>query len=383
MKEQPWLFVVGCLPDGQLAPTAPATVLEVSAVFGAARLLDATGVTNERRRPFSSPLCASVGEILARAGTPTTVLASGDPLHHGIAATLLRAVPREAMAVHPAPSAFSLAAAAMRWPLEDVTCASLHSGPTAAIRQYLQGGRRLLLLTRDGRAPAAIAAEMTASGFGESTVSVLGDLGTARATVETTTAANCTGVSQNLNVMAVVCTGAFPPLSHDGCITRPEVRALTVEALSPPGHLWDVGAGSGSVAIAWMARGGSATLFEREPSRLEMIGENLTARGLLAAVRSGDALDALEGAAPPDAVFHGGAVANEPLFDALWARLPKGGRYVANAVTLESETALVTRRARHGGELTRIALSHAAPVGGFLAMKPALPVLQWRVEKRE
>lgn len=383
---RPWLRIVGCLPDGALAPTAPADALASEAVFGAERLLEAAGVPAARRHPWPRPFADGIARLLARRGTPTTVLASGDPLHHGVAATLLTHLPPQEMSVHPAPSAFSLAAAEMRWPLEAVRTVSLHNRPAEAIVGVVAPGRRLLVLTRDGEAPAAIAAAMTAAGYGESRIAVLERLGSAEAARHEATAATLAGTFAPLNTLAVECVRARPvaaaSLSNDGLVTRDEIRRLTVDALGGgSGHLWDVGAGSGAVAIDWCRAGGTATLFEKEASRIDAIDANLAASGVTAAVLEGDAAAHLALAEPADAVFLGGAVADEALFAALWERLRPGGVFVSNTVTVEGEAATMARFAALGGALTRIALSHARPIGRLTALAPAMPILQWRVEK--
>jgi precorrin-6Y C5,15-methyltransferase (decarboxylating) len=381
-----WLTVVGALPSGALAPTAPPEALACGAVFGAGRLLDAARVPEAARRPWPRPFADGVAAVMARRGTPTTVLASGDPLHFGVAATFLRHLPAGEVAVHPAPSAFSLAAAQMRWPLEDVACVSLHAAPPEAILDHAAPGRRLLVLTRDGEAPAAIAAALAAAGFGESPVTVLETLGTPRASARRATAATIAGATASLNVLAVECRHAGPlavdDLDHDGCVTRDEVRLLTVAALSPPGQLWDVGAGSGAVAIDFARAGGTATLFERHPGRAAAIRRNIAATGARARLLEGEAAERIADAPEPSRVFLGGAVADDALFQAVWARLPPGGVLVSNAVTVEGEAATLARHAAHGGRLTRIALSFGEAVGTMTAMKPAMPVLQWRVERR-
>lgn len=380
-----WLTIVGALPDGALAPTAPPEALAAEAVFGAARLLAAAGVPEPARRPWPRPFAGGIAALLARRGSPTTVLASGDPLHFGVAATLLRHVAPEEMTVHPAPSAFSLAAAAMRWPLEDVACVSLHAEAPERILDHAAPGRRLLALTRDGAAPAAIAAVLAGAGFGTSRVAVLETLGTPRARVRHATAATLSGEAAPLNVLAVECRHDGPlrvdDLDHDGCVTRDEVRLLTLAALSPPGHLWDVGAGSGAVAIDFARAGGTATLFERHAGRAAAIRRNLAATATRARLLEGAALDRLGEAPDPTRVFLGGAVADEALFEAVWARLGPGGVLVSNAVTVEGEAATLSRHAALGGRLTRIALSFGEPVGRMTALKPAMPVLQWRVVK--
>jgi precorrin-6Y C5,15-methyltransferase (decarboxylating) len=379
-----WLTVIGALPGGALAPTAPATALEAEAVFGPARLLEAAGVAPERQRAWPSPFSEGVAALLGRRGRPTTVIASGDPLHHGIAATLLAHLAPEEMIVHPAPSAFSLAAAALRWPLAEALCVSLHAADPEEILAHAAPGRRLLVLTRDGEAPARIAAVLAGAGWGDSPVAVCEALGGPEAAVHRATAATLAGRFHPLNTLGVHCRRPDPvraaDLEHDGCITRDEVRAVVLAALAPfGGHLWDVGAGSGSVAVAWCRAGGTATLFEREADRAAAARRNIA--GLAARLLEGEAADRIAAAPPPERIFLGGAVAEEALFAILWDRLLPGGILVANAVTLDGEAALIARHARLGGTLTRIALSHAVPVGRLLAMKPGMPVLSWRVVK--
>lgn len=383
----PWLTIVGCLPGGALAPTAPADALVADAVFGAARLLEAAGVAPERRHPWPSPFADGIAALLARRGAPTTVLASGDPLHHGVATTLLAHLSPEEIAVHPAPSAFALATAEMRWPLESVTTLSLHNRPPEAITGALAPGRRLLVLTRDGKAPAAIAAHLSAAGYGRSTVTVLEHLGAPDAARFEACAYALEGEFRALNTLAIECARPAPvsvdDLTHDGCVTRDEIRRLTIAALGDGrGHLWDIGAGSGAVAIDWCRAGGTATLFEKEDKRIAAIHQNLAAMETPATVFAGDAKENLAAAVPPDAIFLGGATSDGALFDALWQHLAPGGTLVTNTVTVEGEAALLARFGRYGGTMTRIALSHSRPIGRLTALDPAMPVLQWRVVKQ-
>jgi precorrin-6Y C5,15-methyltransferase (decarboxylating) len=173
---------------------------------------------------------------------------------------------------------------------------------------------------------------------------------------------------------------------HDGQITKREVRAATLAALAPAPDefLWDIGAGSGSIAIEWMraARGARAIAFERHPERLKAIARNADRLGTpLLEVVAGPVPASLAGHPAPDAVFLGGAVADETVFAAAWAALQRGGRLVANAVTLESEAALIARQAAHGGELIRISIEDLAVIGGRRALKPRMAVLQWRTVK--
>lgn len=385
MSERAWLTVVGMLANGALAPTAPASALEADAVFGAPRLLDAAGVPAGRRHPWPQPFRDGLQKVLARRGTPTTVLASGDPMHFGVGATLADLVGSGEMTVYPAPSAFALAASRLCWPLGATRCISLHAAPAEDILNHAADGARLLVLTRDGAAPAAIAAVLTAAGFGRSTVHVLENLAGPAEAHRSALAAQIDGTFEPLNVVAVACVDEGPvqlgALEHDGCVTRDEVRAVTVAALAGGRHLWDVGAGSGSVALEWCRGGGTATLFERDADRAGAARRNIARRRACARVVEGDAALHVAGCAAPDRVFLGGAVGNDALFASVWARLQPGAVVVSNAVTLEGEAATIARFRAHGGTLTRIELSHSAPVGRLMAMKPAMSVLQWRATR--
>jgi precorrin-6Y C5,15-methyltransferase (decarboxylating) len=173
---------------------------------------------------------------------------------------------------------------------------------------------------------------------------------------------------------------------HDGQMTKREVRAVTLAALAPvPGQLlWDVGAGAGSVAIEWLRSDPRcrAVAIERDPGRIALIAGNASALGVPGLeIVTGEAPAALEGLAPPDAAFLGGGVRTPGVFEAAWAALRPGGRLVANAVTLEGSTALTNWHGERGGELVRIAISRAGPVGGATALRPLMPVTQLRLVK--
>jgi precorrin-6Y C5,15-methyltransferase (decarboxylating) len=175
---------------------------------------------------------------------------------------------------------------------------------------------------------------------------------------------------------------------HDGQLTKREVRAVTLSALSPhQGELlWDVGLGAGSVAIEWLLRHPSlkAIGIEAEPARAARAARNAAALGT-------PDLEIVQGRAPaslrdlpkPDAVFIGGGLAEPGLFDAVWSALKPGGRLVANAVSLGSEARLIEYFQRHGGELVRLEIAKAgkAGAGGVFVWRPAAPIIQWRVSK--
>lgn len=393
-----WLAIAGIGEDGVagLSPAARKLVAEAEIVFGGRRHLAlADALISGERRPWPSPF--AIDEVLARRGRRVCVLASGDPFLHGIGALLAEKVPAAEMVVMPAPSAFSLAAARLGWPLAEVTTLALHARPLDLLRPHLHPRARILALLADGEAPAMVAALLTEAGFGRSVVTVLEALGGPRERIRSAAAEDFALRDINpLNLVAVdVAAGAAariipraPGLAddafeHDGQITKRAMRALTLSALAPvPGELlWDIGAGSGSVAIEWMLAHPSlrAVAIEADAARAERVRRNARKLGVPdLVVEQGTAPAALSGLPRPEAIFIGGGASDAGVIDAAVAALAPGGRMVINAVTLATEALLLARYASMGGELTRIAIAHAEPIGTMTGFRPAMPVTQWR-----
>ena len=324
------------------------------------------------------------------------MLASGDPFHYGVGSVLAGHVPPDETMVVPAPSAFSLAAARLCWALPETALVSLHGRALDRIRPHLHRGARILALTSDSEGPAALARLLTETGFGASRLTVLEALGggnermrAARpprrslcpASPRSTLSPSRSRLERHAQVIAFSAGLDDDLFEHDGQITKREIRAITLSSLAPlRGQLlWDIGAGSGSVAIEWMLAHPSlcAIAIEARPDRAARIGSNAAALGVPGLeVIEGHAPEALTGLAAPDAIFVGGGASETGVLDAAIAALRPGGRLVANAVTLETEAELIARHAAVGGELTRIAVSRAEAVGGKTGWRPAMPVTQ-------
>lgn len=390
----PWLTVVGIGEDGfsGLGKNARRALLSAAQVFGGQRQLDLLpACIRAERLTWPSPF--SLAPVLALRGQPVCVLASGDPMLFGVGASLARVVENAEMYVLPSPSSFSLAAARLGWALQDVTTLSVVARPVAALNAHLHSGARLLVLSNDGSSPATVAALLRERGFGPSRISVLEHLGgPAERRVEASADEWNDPPVAALNLIAIECIASpnAQPLSrvgglpdsafqHDGQLTKRDVRAITLARLAPlPGQLlWDVGAGSGSIGIEWMRTYPScrALAIEADSGRQQLIEHNRDALGVpgLQLIR-GKAPQALEGLERPDAIFIGGGVTREGVLDTCWQQLKPGGRLVANAVTLQSETLLMSWRERHGGELTRVHVAQAQPLGDFDTWRQALPI---------
>ncbi|MHC8392586.1 precorrin-6y C5,15-methyltransferase (decarboxylating) subunit CbiE [Pseudomonas sp. LB3P93] len=396
-----WLTVVGIGEDGfkGLGKNARHTLLRASRIVGGQRQLDLLpACIRGERHLWPSPF--SLEPVLALRGEPVCVLASGDPMFFGVGASLARQVPNDEMLILPAPSSCSLAAARMGWPLQEVVTLSVVARPIAALNAQLFSGVRLLVLSNDGQSPAAIAALLRERGFGPSRLSVLEHVGGAaeRRIDGVASDWNAPAVA-DLNLIAIECiaepnTARLSRLAglpdsafkHDGQLTKRDVRAITLARLAPvPGELlWDVGAGSGSIGIEWMRAhpGCRALAIEADEGRQQLIEHNRDALGVpgLQLIR-GSAPQALAGLERPDAIFIGGGVTREGVLDTCWAQLKPGGRLIANAVTLQSEVTLMAWRERHGGELTRIHVAQAQPLGEFDTWRQALPITLLDVTK--
>ncbi|KQX49587.1 MULTISPECIES: bifunctional cobalt-precorrin-7 (C(5))-methyltransferase/cobalt-precorrin-6B (C(15))-methyltransferase [unclassified Streptomyces] len=399
------IAVVGIGADGwDGLPESSRRVLRTAEVLlGAPRqlgLLPGADCPGERIT-WPSPLRPAVpGLLAAHEGREIAVLASGDPSFHGIARTLADVAGAERLRVHPHPSSVSYACARLGWPLEAVETVSLVARPLAALSAALHDGRRLLVLSEGAGTPALVAALLRDTGWGGTRLRVLEQLGGPAERILDGTAADWPYERTDpLNVLALDCVrgpealrlGAVPGLpdeayEHDGQLTKRYVRAATLAALAPaPGELlWDIGGGSGSIGIEWMRahRSCRAVTVEKSPERAARIARNADALGVPGLkVVTGPAPAVLSGLEGPSAVFIGGGLTAPGLLDTCWEALQPGGRLVANTVTLESEALLADRYRRHGGELVRLAVATAVPVGGFTGWRQAMPVTQWSVTK--
>lgn len=394
----PWLTLVGIGEDGLdgLSPVGRRLVDEAEVLVGGERHLALVGAHKAERLAWRSPLVATFDDLAARRGRRVVILASGDPMWFGVGATLAGRFPAQEMIVVPHPGAFSLAASRVGWPLAEVTSLTLHARPLDRLALNLAPGARLLVLTEDGKAPAAIAAYLTERGWGPSRLTLLERLGGPH---ERRLESNAEGWSHppgaDLNTLAIECVAGpkARPLSrlaglpddafvHDGQLTKREVRAVTLSALAPlPGQtLWDVGAGSGAISIEWLraAAGTRAFAVERDAERRDFILRNAATLGVPELnLISGEAPAMLADLPAPDAVFVGGGLSSEGLVETCLQRLKPGGRLVANAVTVEGEARLFALHGKHGGQLTRIAVSRAEPVGAFQGWRSLMPITQW------
>ncbi len=402
----PDLTVVGIGADGWdgLGGEARQAVLEAQVVFGSGRQLELLPAEVTARQVYwPAPLLDELPDLLAEhAGARRVVLASGDPTFFGIATTIRRLAPGVRLSVLPHPSSVSLACARLGWAQQDVEVVSLVGRPVELLHPAVQPGARVLVLAAGARSPNEVAALLRARGFGASRMTALSNLGAKDESLVAVRALEWPeqgwpggGSGEPLTVVALECVaGAEAPrrsrtpglpddaYENDGQLTKRHVRAVTLSSLAPsPGELlWDVGGGAGSIGIEWMRThpGCRAVSVERDAERGMRIRRNAAALGVPGLdVVLGSAPEALTGLPRPDAIFVGGGASSLELLETCWLALPAGGRMVVNVTTLESEQAIFAAQAAYGGELTRIEITRAAPIGRFTGWRPAMPVTQW------
>jgi precorrin-6B C5,15-methyltransferase / cobalt-precorrin-6B C5,C15-methyltransferase len=402
-SSEKWLSLIGIGEDGidALSPAAQKLLAQAQLVVGGARHLTLAGPLAAKTMSWPSPIADAIPQILARRGSPVCVLASGDPFFFGIGTLLSAHISKDEMQCFPTPSAFSLAAARLNWSLQDCRLISLHGREFERIIPVLQPAAKILCLSWDATTPSRLAKLLTGRGLGQSRVAVMETMGGSRERTRKSTAEafNMEGIDP-LNLVAIeiaateesqilpVASGlADAWFESDGQLTKREVRAVALSSLAPRRGelLWDVGAGSGSMAIEWLLcdPANQAIAIEVRADRADRIARNALCLGVPhLEIITGRAPEAFTNLPQPQAIFVGGGASDPQLLDTAYAALPSGGRLVVNAVTLETEAELIRRVEAHGGELIRIEMARAEPLGSFHRWRPALPVTQWSLTKR-
>ena len=399
---KPWITIIGLGADGvkSISTRAQNLINNADIIIASPRLAEMINQSKAQIHHWPTPFDPIVEKIKSWKGQAIVMLATGDPMWFGAGSTLCRHFAPTELEIIPSPSAFSLAAARMGWPLAQIETLSLHGRPSALIAPFIQPDAKFLALTSGSQTIHEVAKRLIDQGFGNSQMHVLENMGGAQEQRFNFAAQDIPHKEFSpFNTLAVECvvnnnaiilprTAGLPDTAfvHDGQLTKQHVRAITGCALSPRPNqlLWDVGSGCGSIAIEWMRHhlSNRAIAFENNDARVELINQNADRLGTpYLKVINGNAPDSFKGQSSPDAVFIGGGVTIDGLFEATWSALKSNGILVANAVTSDSRAYITSLQSTYGGTLTDIAISSLGKIGTKKTMRPALPVLQWRVTK--
>lgn len=397
----PWIDIIGIGEDGVdgLSADALGRLEQAEIIIGGDRHHKLTPNVRAERLRWPSPFDTMIDTIKSHKGRRLVVLVTGDPLWYSVGARILRALSSDQIRFHPQLSAFQWSAARMGWSLPDCELVTIHGRADSQILPHLAPNIRMLVLTQDKDSPANVAKLLNKRGFGASRLTVLSALGGSGEQRFDGDAATWSQTVPDFHTLAIECivgpdtrwhprTGGLPDEAFvsDGQMTKRDVRAITLSKLAPypDAVLWDIGAGCGSVSVEWMraSRGAIAFAVEPKAARRAMIEENARNLGAEKIVVVDEAAPkALQGLREPDAVFIGGGLTNEGVFETCWNALRAGGCLVANVVTLESEAQLASLHREHGGELVRLSVQKAETIGPYRGWRPAMPVTQWSVTK--
>ncbi|UXM96216.1 precorrin-6y C5,15-methyltransferase (decarboxylating) subunit CbiE [Bartonella sp. HY329] len=397
IQSKAWLKIIGIGENGVegLSEAACLIISNAEHVFGGMRhlaLLDK--IIHGTAHIWPQPFLNAIEELKLLRGQDVVVLTTGDPMHYGAGATICRHFDLSELSIISHPSSFSLAAARLGWALQDVDCLSIHGRAVDSFVRSITNKRKMLILANDGASASFVGKELCARGYDQSQIFVLEHLEGRLEAVHFFLAKDFEGQHfAKLNIIGVNCLidpakQQLPSFStlpddafiHDGQISKRDIRAITMAHLAPTSHelLWDIGAGSGSISIEWLRLGYDcrAIAIEKNVQRAQNIRQNADNLGVSSHLTlvEASAVDVLKHLEEPDAIFIGGGLSNNGLFDQCWQKLKLGGRLVVNAVTLESEALVLEISRKYGGHLHKIVLSSADELGNFHVWRQALPI---------
>ena len=381
----------------RLSADAQDYIHRASYIIGPKRHLSMLPEVTAETVTWPIPFTDGITTLLDRRGTPSIMLVSGDPFWFGAGTQITKHLEAGEWYALPGHSCFSLAASHMGWALETTLCLGLHAAPFTRLRPHLAPGQQIMATLRDGEAVPALASYLTEMGFGDTHITCLEALGQSDQRITSCLAHEGPDKTPSHPVMVALSVAGEGPVmpkssgisdewfDHDGQITKQPIRAMTLSALAPrPGDvLWDLGAGSGSIAIEWLLSCPSlqAVAVEKHPARAATIRENAVKLGVdRLQIVEADIETALDTLPAPNCVFVGGGLRESSLTQ-LWDRLPAGTRLVANGVTLETDQLLISAYQRFGGHLMRLEVSQLQAIGTMHGWKAAYPITQWTVTR--
>ncbi len=392
------IHVVGTgLSPAELPPEASRIVAGAEVLFGGTRLLQAVADHPARKIAIRSPVSEAVeaADRENREGRRVVVLADGDPGFFGIGNRLLRDLGAERVRLHPNVTVLQAAASRIGTTWEDIRTVSLHGRADLwPLRRAVARGLRVGVYTDPAFTPARIARDLQACGVEGWRMHVFEDLGRDTERVRCFDDPAEAGEETYASLAFVLLERFRPPelplaaslederiLHQGGLITKREVRAvgLGLLGLHPKDTVWDLGSGSGAVALeaSALAFEGRVYAVERDEERLACIRENVRRTGACVVEPvQGEMPACLDGLPAPDRVFLGGGIRAKGVLETVTKRLRPGGRLAIHAVLLATlEQALKTlRRAGWAPAVTQVQVSRSRPLAGDLRLEALNPV---------
>lgn len=395
-----FLSIIGIDENGihHLDSVAKKRIQQSSLVLGGKRhlILSETLIKGEKQ-VWSNPIQNSLELILKSKPDPVVILASGDPFWYGIGSLITRFLTRDEWESFPAISSYTLACNALGWCGQHIQTISLCGRPVETLRPALSPYRRLFILSADAQTPHKVHHMLQKWHVTYKQFYILEALGGPHENIRCFFSNDSIPHDIHpLNIIALELDNFIPlPFTHgredtwfenDGQLTKQAIRSDTLSALQPyPGaRLWDVGTGSGSIAIEWMLSHPTCKAIAIEPNidRAKRAKENAVRLGAPSLqIIEGKAPECLQNLPQPDAVFIGGGLTSPRLLETVWKALRPLGRLVINSVTIEGDALLFKAQSEWGGNITRIHVEHFEPLGQYHGFKPARTITQYVVVK--
>ena len=409
------VLIVGVAAEGisSLSPPICQRINQAEFLFGGKRLLEMFPAFAGEKMTIGNNLTEVAGLIKLNLGQKRiVVLASGDPGFYGITRYLSETLGKGSLEIIPNVSSMQLAFARIGESWGDAALTSVHSRPIEEIVDIVRSNRKVGILTDDRNTPAEIARVLSDYGVGGYRSYVCQDLGTENEKITESdlgSLKNQTGFS-SLNIVILIknadreerdistrqllglADDRFKQPTQGHLITKLEVRAVSLAklALTEKSTVWDIGAGSGAVAIeaAFLARKGNVFAIEKNAEAVDAINENVRRFGCdNISVIQAMAPDKLDSLPAPDAVFvggNGGEMDEILLF--CCRRLKPGGRLVVNAATLETLQDALDGLKVNGfaSEVTFITAGRSKAILNLTrleALNPVFVITGWREEK--
>jgi len=391
------ITIISCgLGSFDLTDVQRSAVMDAEVLAGGRRLLDGFPSFKGETVMLAAHARDTVTQLVALAQTRrVAVLASGDALFFGIARLFLDQVPADQVRIMPNVTAAQHALARLTLPWEQARFFSVHGRATALPWPAVLRAPLAVIYADPAKTPGALARDLIRRypAAADRPSAVVENLGAAekvwRGTLADMAAVPAAGLAL-LVLEPATHPQQLPALSlgladevyaHErGLITHPEVRAVALSKLRlAPGVMWDLGAGSGSVGIeaCGLCEGLAVYAVESQPDRCEQIRENAEQWGCPALhVREGSALAVIPDLPVPRAVFVGGGGAEaSAIVEAALSRLLPGGRVVAAAVMVETQSALLRTAMERRVEGVEIGVRRAQALGPGHSLTPENPIM--------
>ncbi|MCL4349153.1 precorrin-6y C5,15-methyltransferase (decarboxylating) subunit CbiE [Ferroplasma acidiphilum] len=391
--------IVGVFPGRPINPEAEKCIMESQVIFSGRRNLELIPQTPAQifnigsMKQFTGDLANTLAD-----NKTVTVVASGDPLFFGIGKYITEHYDSGDIYIVPEVSSLQVALSRLGMDASHMVAISLHGREIKGLAQKIRNKRKIAIFTDGNNTPSRIAEYMTSFGLVDYSSYVLERLGYKDESISKYKIKELIGKEFNdLNIMILIKDGNGKiSLLDDGVllrknnnITKKEIREISISELdlNNGDTMWDVGSGSGSVAIyaSLINPDGNIFAIEKDKALCNFIDENMRKFSTDINIINGEAPEALDGIPDPEAVFIGGSSGNiKNIVKYCYVRLKDGGRMVANITTMENFYAMMNYIKENNlqFDVKQVNISRLKPVSVYTRFEPLDQIYIVKVVKK-